>query len=293
MNRYVPDYRLYGEEFDRRVEFWLHCESIPERSRLHDWEIRPHRHAAFFQMLYISDGSGEVLANGSYLPLARETAVFMPPGAVHGFRFSKDIGGLVVTVLRERLDALCAASGDIAAFAAAPRVIADASEYAPLAVAGLRRIEAEMTGNGIARTILLDALVTSAVIDLARASGTLGDAPDRQDRNQARLDALGALIGAHYREHLPVSFYADRIGISPAHLNRIVRSRTGHTLQGLIDLRLMEEAKRSLVFTFLPAQSIALTLGFSDPAYFSRFFRKQAGETPAAYRARERARLNF
>ncbi|APH74678.1 helix-turn-helix domain-containing protein [Aquibium oceanicum] len=293
MNRPVPNYQLYGETPDRGGEFWLHCETIPERSRLHEWEIRPHRHPAFFQMLYISDGSGEVLADGGYLPMARSTAVLMPPGAVHGFRFSRDIGGLVVTVLRERLDALCAASSDVAAFAASPRVIAQADARAPEAVTSLRRIEAELAGRGIARMVLLDALVTSAVIELARTGGSADVTSGEQDRDQARLDELAALIGAHYREHRPVAFYAEKIGVSATHLNRIARARTGHSLQGLVDLRLMEEARRNLVFTFLPAQTIALDLGFSDPAYFSRFFRRQAGETPAAFRARERARLRF
>ncbi len=294
MNRPVPNYRLYGEAADRSGEFLLHCETIPERSRLHEWEIRPHRHQAFFQMLYISDGSGEVLGNGRYFPFGASTAIFMPPGEVHGFRFSRDIGGLVVTVVRERLDALCAASSDVAAFCAAPRVIADAQTRAPQALASLRRIETEMAGHGMARMILLDALVTSAVIDLARAGEPrAGRGADGGDRDQTRLEELAVLIGTHCREHLPVGFYAERIGVSAAHLNRIARARTGRSLQGLIDLYLMEQARRDLVFTFLPAQSIALGLGFSDPAYFSRFFRKHEGETPAAFRARERARLKF
>ena len=40
MTRHVPTYQLYGEDAGRTGRFWLHCESIPERSRLHDWEIR-------------------------------------------------------------------------------------------------------------------------------------------------------------------------------------------------------------------------------------------------------------
>ncbi len=294
MNRYVPTYQLYGEEIERAGQFWLHCETIPERSRLHDWEIRPHRHQAFFQMLHISDGTGEVLADGAYRPFAADTIIFVPPGVVHGFRFSRDIGGLVVTVLRERLDTPCGASPHLAAFASAPRMVPDADAQARLAVDSLHRIAAEIAGHGIGRMMLAEALVTAALIDLARASGVRAvQTPDPQDRDQGRIEELAALIDTHFREHRPAAFYAERIGVSPAHLNRIARARTGRSLQALIAARLMEEARRSLVFTFLPAQSIALDLGFSDPAYFSRFFSRHAGESPAAYRARERARLNF
>jgi AraC family transcriptional activator of pobA len=294
MNRYVPTYQLYGEEIEREGPFWLHCETIPERSRLHDWEIRPHRHQAFFQMLYISDGTGEVLNDEAYSAFAADTILFVPPGVVHGFRFSRDIGGLVVTVLRERLDIPSGASPHLAAFAAKPRIVTRAETTARLAVDSLHRIAAEIAGQDIGRMMLAEALVTAALIDLARASGSRAIlSPDPADRDQQRLEQLASLINAHFREHRPAAFYAERIGISATHLNRIARARTGRSLQDLIAARLVEEARRNLVFTFLPAQSIAHDLGFSDPAYFSRFFSRHAGESPGAYRARERARLKF
>ncbi|MFN3547797.1 MAG: helix-turn-helix domain-containing protein [Mesorhizobium sp.] len=294
MNRYVPTYQLYGEEIDRKGQFWLHCETIPERSRLHDWEIRPHRHEAFFQMLHISGGNGEVLAGDAYHGFAAGTVIFIPPGVVHGFRFSRDIGGLVVTVLRERLDIPGAASPHLAAFASQPRIVSDAEKTARLAVDSLHRIAAEIAGHGIGRLMLAEALVTAAVIDIARASGARAEQPpDPDSRDQQRLERLASLVNAHFREHRPAAFYAERIGISAAHLNRITRARTARSLQDLIAARLMEEARRSLVFTFLPVQAISHDLGFSDPAYFSRFFSRHAGESPAAYRARERTRLRF
>jgi AraC family transcriptional regulator, transcriptional activator of pobA len=173
-------------------------------------------------------------------------------------------------------------------------MVTGAESTARLAVDSLHRIAAEVAGHGIGRMILAEALVTAALIDLARASGARAEqSPDPDDRDQQRLEQLASLINTHFREHRPAAFYAERIGLSAAHLNRIARSRTGRSLQALIAARLVEEARRSLVFTFLPAQSIAHDLGFSDPAYFSRFFSRHAGVSPAAYRARERARLKF
>ena len=294
MNRHVPTYRLYGEENADSLDFRLHCETIPERSRLHGWEIRPHRHKAFFQMLHISGGHGEVLMAGGYQGFEKDTIIFLPPGETHGFRFSRDIGGIVVTVFRDRLDALAAADQRVAAFAAEPSMIAPAGERAALAVDGLHRIAVETAGQAVARASMLDALFSATLIHLVRARGeTAEDARLARDRDQVRLERLGALIGAHFREHRPVGFYADSLSLSAAHLNRITRARTGRSLQDLINLRLIEEARRYLVFTFLPAQSIAFTPGFSDPAYFNRFFRKHCGTTPAEFRRQERARLRY
>lgn len=294
MTRHVPTYQLYGEDDGRSGRFWLHCESIPERSRLHDWEIRPHRHEAFFQILYISHGHGEALMDGAYRAFAKETALFMPPGAAHGFRFSRDIGGLVLTVLRDRLDAVAAVDRHVAAFVSAPRIVPLETDAGRDAGECLVRLGAEIQGHGVGRAAMLEALVAASVVGIVRAAGgreAEGELP--RDRDQERIERLGALIGAHFREHRDATFYAGAIGVSTAHLNRILRAATGCSLQQLLNRRLVEEARRDLVFTFLPAQSIALALGFPDPAYFSRFFRRETGMTPGEYRKAERAALRF
>lgn len=294
MNRHVPTYQLYGEDAERSGRFWLHCESIPERSRLHDWEIRPHRHEAFFQILYISHGRGEALMDGAYRPFAEQTALFVPPGAVHGFRFSRDIGGLVLTVMRDRLDAVAAVDRHVAAFVGSPRIVPLEGDEGRDAGENLVRLGAEIHGHGVGRAAMLEALVAASVVGTVRASGRreAGEEPPR-DRDRERIERLDALIRAHFREHREAGFYADAIGISTAHLNRILRAATGCSLQQLLNRKLVEEARRDLVFTFLPAQSIALALGFPDPAYFSRFFRRETGMTPGEYRRAKRAALRF
>lgn len=81
----------------------------------------------------------------------------------------------------------------------------------------------------------------------------------------------------HLVEHRPLAFYAERLGISPAHLNRLARLNFGETVRALIDWRLIAAARHELVFSRFPAQWIAFSLGFSDPGYFNRFFRKKTG----------------
>ncbi|MGO6907892.1 AraC family transcriptional regulator, partial [Rhizobium ruizarguesonis] len=61
MSRHIPTYELYGEKTGREPDFWVHCETIRSRSSLHHWEIRPHRHESFFQILYIEGGSGDAI----------------------------------------------------------------------------------------------------------------------------------------------------------------------------------------------------------------------------------------
>jgi AraC family transcriptional activator of pobA len=59
----------------------------------------------------------------------------------------------------------------------------------------------------------------------------------------------------------------------------------------MIAHKLIDTAKRDLIAMPSSVQHIAYSLGFSDPAYFSRFFQNFTGETPRSFRLRERARL--
>ena len=62
-------------------------------------------------------------------------------------------------------------------------------------------------------------------------------------------------------------------------------------MQALVEQRVLEAARRELVFTPTPVNRIAESLGFADPAYFNPFFSTRVGTTPGAFRDAERKRL--
>ena len=294
MSNPVPSFRLYREESGESGDFWIHCETVPERTHLHNWEISQHRHDAFFQIFCLTAGHGEIVEGDRMRRLAAPCAIFVPPGAVHGFRYSRDIDGLVVTALGDRLRTIAAADRQVAAFVGETRIVAldPASAEAAYAIDAVVRLQAELHGRKAGRMLMLEPLMTAAIVALARVDSTMtavGDALAGRDRD--RMETLATLVAAHFREQRPVQFYADAIGISPAHLNRLTRKGTGQSVQGLIALQIVEAARRDLVFTPTPVQAIAYSLGFSDPAYFNRFFRRQTGMTPGAFREVERRRL--
>lgn len=289
MAQRVPTYRLYGEKPADSADFWLHAESLPARSRLHNWQIAAHRHEAFFQIFLVSTGSGEMFTDGRSEALAGPCVLFIPPGAVHGFRFAPDVDGLVVTALADRLTSLAAADRQIARFAAEPRIVSLEGTEAERIIDALTSIGAEAARRGAASNLLIEALTTVAMVGLARAAN-LSDAAPAAGRDQARIEQLERLIGAHFREHPPVGFFAAKIGVSATHLNRMARAAAGLSVQEMLANRLLDQARRDLIFTPTPVQGIAYSLGFSDPAYFNRFFRKHMKTTPGKFRASERKR---
>lgn len=93
-----------------------------------------------------------------------------------------------------------------------------------------------------------------------------------------------AVLESTYLEEHRVDTLARHMGLSPAHLHTRVKECFGSSPKRLISQRLMLEAKRRLDGTEKSVAQVAGELGFADPAYFSRFFRRWAGQSPGAYR---------
>lgn len=102
--------------------------------------------------------------------------------------------------------------------------------------------------------------------------------------NDTRVIKVLQLIEQHFKEHQPVSFYADQIGLTPKRTNEILKEILGVSISQLCNQLLLLESKRALYNGILSVKEIAYQLGFSDQSYFSRFFRKHAGSTPEQFR---------
>lgn len=292
----VPTYDLYGEDSEQKPDFWLHCETLFSRSSLYHFEIGLHRHESFFQLLYIESGTGNAVLNGVDYALQTPCAIFVPPGIDHGFAFSKDISGHIITVLNSQMPLSQRVSGGaIAQWLMVPQYVSleavpcDERDYLGQTV---RRINEEFIARRPYRNSLLEAYLTSLLTLIARLSlsDQLGGAHNGL-ANDRRLEQVLELVDRSFREHRPVSFYADALNLSPAHLNRIIRNLTGLTMQQLITRKLIDSAKRELVAMPLSVQNISYGLGFSDPAYFSRLFLRETGQTPRGFRLAEREKL--
>lgn len=106
--------------------------------------------------------------------------------------------------------------------------------------------------------------------------------------DDAQIDIIrqfNVLADLHFREKHKVKDYAALLFKSPKTLSNLFSVYNQRTPQQIIQERIVLEAKRLLQFTDKQNQEIAYELGFDDPAYFSRYFKKIAGATPTQYKA--------
>ena len=274
----VQSYSLFGES--THLPDVLHCETIADRSVLHDWELSPHRHARLHQVLLVEKGGGSVTLDGKAHLLKQGSLVNVPPNHVHSFRFEKNTRGWVTTIADELMDELLVGVGTKRSDINQATVLQSDVFMANT----VQQIWLEFSSQEKARALMLRGLSGVLLAWVARqlAAASIGDA---QANDSVLVQRFKALIEQNFASHWKVSQYAKALSISPTHLSRLTRAANGMSALRMIEARLMREARRNLAYTNLSISSIAYTLGFSDPAYFSRVFTRDAGISPKAFRS--------
>lgn len=294
----VPVFKLYGETQHWPTPDLLHCESIPERSQLHNWIIRPHRHADLVHILFISQGSVELALEGTHHQLQGVVTIIVPAMAIHGFRFSPDVQGHIITLAKPLADHLHGLIGESSTLKKADfyrlSLSSQNGENQPARIAMLvSQIDQEYRQPAPGRDRLLEALIQALVVELSRLS-TAGHSakrygPRQSDKGRQHIEHYQALLEAHYREQPSIEALAEQVGVSSAHLNMLCRQIAGHSALQLLHERLLLEAKRQLTYTNMTIGQVSDSLGFSEPAYFTRFFKRNTALSPREFRLRQTA----
>ncbi len=288
MPQSIPTVHLYGEDLLRQTPDYLHCEPLITRSREHRFEIRPHRHPGITQVFHLRRGQGEAKIDGRRLEVKAPSLILISPMSVHDFVWSADVSGTVVSVATARLE----------------RARRSADAPVPLSYTSLVKLKQQDRDLDRLFEMLLEEyrrppdsardgalqafvnLLTARVerLEQEQFEEDRLEGNDRQHRGHLHLKRFLDEVNRDYVQQRTVESYAEELGITPPYLNQLCRELTGRNALQIIHERLIVEARRSLIYTALRVSEIAYQLGFSDPAYFTRFFRRHTGLSPREFR---------
>jgi len=283
----LPTYALYGESGRSFGVDWLHCESIAERSRLHEWKIRPHRHDVLFQILYVRRGKAVVLADGARKPLSGPCIVTIPALAAHGFSFAPTIDGVVVTVVERHLQRLLSQEPRLASAVLRFRAEQLAAGGARALDEAATALQCEHAASGPWRALALDAKLLNLIVEVGRhqdAHDAAASLPTAS-RSVGHVQRFRDVVERRYHERPSLQECAQELGITSTQLNRVCRQVLGQSALDVMHARTVLEAQRELAYTNLSIKQIGLGLGFAEPGYFTRFFLRECGLTPTQWRA--------
>lgn len=248
----------------------------------------PHRHD-YHELIWVRSGKGRHLIDGEPLPVRPRTITIIGRGQVHVFERGEELRGAVLRFGDELLyGAAQRATPGWLLSGRGGRMVPVPDGEADQLEAVIAALEREIERPADPETAELQRHLVSAVLlwierwyDAARAEQREPD--DAEVQLQRRFVRLLERDFAHHHE---AAYYADSLRVPPPVLSRALTQVTGRGTKELVTDRVMLEAARLLRFTDLTAQEIALRVGYDDPLYFSRAFKRRYGEAPSAYRER-------
>ncbi|BAT60092.1 HTH-type transcriptional activator RhaS [Variibacter gotjawalensis] len=285
----LPLFHLYGDPPDDHAFDFIHVETLFSRSAVNDWVILAHRHRNLFQVMVIEQGGGEMTYESATLPLEGPSINLVPPTIVHGYRFRPETtSGYVVSFTEDVVQSQGERQNDVLGalrrLAQDPVLLLDDNAREKLSGLCRAMLDEHLLARPGYRLAMRAHLALFAVEIVRSAQSRQRSGMVTLRPTDATVDTLRALIEENFRSERLVAFYADKLAMTPDRLNDHVKRTAGVTAGHLIRQRVLTEAKRQLVFTTLAIHDIAYQLAFSDPSHFTRFFRKQTGTTPQAFR---------
>ena len=274
---------LYEEHLDLETPELLFIESIIERSRLHQFKIKPHRHHGLHQLFFLTKGEGKARLDTQEVSLKAPCLLMVTEMSVHDFVWQPSIEGYILTLSTSLCHTLETHMESLSELFAKTRL------YLPqenLAVQKhlFKQLLVEFQHPKAGRNAALESLVCLILIELQRSAEHSNHGALDHDKRARYLHQFTQLIEQNFKEQQSVSFYADKLSITPTHLNSLCRELTGRSSLTLIHERLLLEIKRNLLYSGSTISEIAWALNFSEPAYLSRFFKRITGISPRAFR---------
>ena len=133
--------------------------------------------------------------------------------------------------------------------------------------------------------LVIHALLQSFLAMAAKAYDDLPEPNQTLSRPAELSRQFKLLMAENIRTIKSPSDYSARLHVSQSYLNESVKRITGFSISYWIQQEVLLEAKRLLYYSDLNVKQIAYELGYEDPSYFSRFFRRAAGVSALEFRA--------
>lgn len=251
-----------------------------------------HRHT-YHHVLWLTQGSGVHVIDFTEYALRPPSVFFIAPHQVHHWTSKSQASGYILKISVDFFQGLAAACKPLrqlplAGAVGRPVIYLDRIEQ-PAFEAVLQSLLEEYASSQQWQRELTSAYLQTLFLTLLRLQPA-DVIIEKRPQDGVVAQKFAKLLDSHLLSTRDLAEYARMLGISTGALNGALKRSRGRTAMQLMSERLLLEAKRRLLFSSAPVGEVGMELGFDDPAYFARFFRKGAGMSPIEFR-RTQSRL--
>lgn len=254
---------------------------------------RSHVHP-FYEIVWFKKGRGIHTVDFNEYPVQDNMFFFIAPGQVHTFDDCHDSEGLVMKVCTHLMGGTELGDGVLLKYNVFNNY--DGVPYRRITPECALRVQTivdaleqeSQNRDALGHKDYLQSLVRMLLIEIERCQVSHNETAFTTGRVAHRTFlAFRREIEHGYRRMHTVKEYADVLGVSTKSLTNYVAECSEYTPLEMINNRIILEAKRMLRYSDMMVKEIAFSLGFEDPSYFVKFFKRLVKVSPAEYRTPE------
>lgn len=287
---YMNKVKTYSIAENNHSDLELELQFMPRFFADNPCCIDPHVHE-FYQILWFRRGNG--VHHGDFVdhPIRDNTIFFIAPGQIHSFDSKTDYEGVVIhfnasfMADEETSESVFLKYNVFNAYDSLPyyRISHEEESYLMTLVDEMNR-EYALT-RAFAHKSYMRYLVRLFLIRVQRSS-------ERKEMPQLYVSCIAnhtfirfrQLLEQNFRQVHTVHEYAEKLNISTRTLTKYVNQSSHRTPLQIINDRILLEAKRQMCHSSLSIKEIGYQLGFDDPSYFVKFFKRLTGKMPSEFR---------
>lgn len=291
-NEWIPNIIL-GQDYDRRyVDALIHYDELNNLATFFGRDMPVHRHAQYLQIHFINSGQISFHIDDKIYQTHGASCFLTPASVPHSFLTEAEATGHVLTIhqsviwdlLKDGLQQALDTDLSEGRCVYQAGLTEDKQAQWALLTQTIETIRQEWRWDNPEKPLVLLSLVRYLIIQIVRLSADQLDSLTVAHADLQLFHRFSALIEQHFKQHLKLTEYLNTLGVSESRLGQICLRISNRSPKKLIHDRMIQECKRLLTFTTLSSSDICYALGFTDPAYFSRFFKRHTGMTTQIYR---------
>lgn len=283
----IPHLFLHQQCERKRADGRFKVELLEHKLALRGCYLPPHSHPDSHQVILLKEGGGTFTADGRQHAITAPSIIILPAYCVHAFDYFTDTVGWVISISRSYLQGLISRAGEFASLSQRIGVIPcnGSADTVDDLFSAAARLHVAMDSSALGAMVEREALLLVLLIGVLR--GSAGCGADSTEPVFTPGGIIGTFLGQleqHYCDNWTIEDYCRAQNVTRKNLRAACLTAANQSPLALVHSRIMVEAKRYLHYTTLPISEVAFRIGFDDQSYFTRFFRRHQGTTPAAFR---------
>lgn len=273
-----------GDLVHHKGEISFYANTIPNHLLINHSRIeKPHKHNFYTSMIFTA-GSGTHEIDFNRYIVKPGTVFTLAPGQTHSWELSDDINGYIFFHNQEFFDLFFVRETlrEYPVFRSIffPNGICLSDEHQHRITDYFKRMLEEVKRDYWRKDMMLVNLTVQFYIEINRVLLSGERFQKTNSPYNLHFQRFEDLLEQHFIQEKSALFYAEKLNLSPKHLNRICKATVNQTTTEVIWNRVLLETKRMLIYSRKNFAEIASVLGCDDYSYFSKVFKRKTGATP-------------